>query len=116
VLKAHPAANVRALIVWEPVLATDWGTPGKGLTSTIPDRRATHFWDRERKLSQLLGGREKVETVARRQRIGFRMRDVIWDAALVYPPHSRWGAPADLLVATVVSFRDELDAAVANAR
>ena len=37
--------------------------------------------------------------IARVEQVGFRMSDVIWDAALVYPPDAPWGSPADLLVA-----------------
>jgi hypothetical protein len=36
------------------------------------------------------------------------MQDVLWDAALVYPPGARWGSPARLLVAAVVKYRGEL--------
>jgi hypothetical protein len=104
---------VRVLAVWEPVLATDWGSPNPTLTSMIPDPRAIQFWDHDRRLSQMLGGRDKLGGLALRERIGFRMKDVIWDTALLYPPGARWGAPAELLVAPVVKFREELAGAVA---
>ena len=105
---------MRALVVWEPVLPTDWGSPSPTLTSVIHDARAVQFWDHDRKLSALLGGREKLETLARVEQVGFGMRDVIWDAALVYPPDTPWGSPADLLVAPVVTFRNDLAQAVAR--
>jgi len=96
------------------VLPTDWGSPSPTLTSVIHDARAVQFWDHDRKLSALLGGGEKVETLARVQLVGFKMRDVIWDSALLYPPGVAWGSPADLLVAPVVRFPTELTAAIAR--
>jgi hypothetical protein len=103
---------VRVLVVWEPVLATDWGKPSPALTMLLADRRAVHFYDRDRRLSAMLGGKDAVGQVARVSAIGFRMKDVIWDMALVYPPGAKWGAAADLAVAPVVKFRDRLDAAL----
>jgi hypothetical protein len=40
--------------------------------------------------------------------ISFRMKDVIWDAALVYPPGARWGAQARLMAAPVFKYADSL--------
>ena len=114
ILKEHPGANVRVLAVWEPVLSTDWGTPSPTLTAMIPDRRVRYFYDRERRLSAMLGGKDNVTRLAREFQLGFRMQDVIWDIALLYPPRAAWGAPADLAVAPVVKNRDRLDAAVAK--
>ena len=102
------------LLVWEPVLPTDWGSPSPTLTSIIRDNRAIQFWDPDRKLSALLGGPGKREPLARSELVGFKMRDVIWDAALVYPPGAAWGSAADLLVAPVVRFPNELTGAIAR--
>jgi hypothetical protein len=113
-LKDRSSAYVRALVVWEPVLPTDWGSPSPTLTSIIRDPRAVQFWDHDRKLSALLGGSEKLETLARVELVGFRMNNVIWDAALVYAPETPWGSPAELLAAPVVRCRNELAGAIAR--
>lgn len=99
-------------MVWEPVLATDWGTPSQTLTSNVPDTRAKHFWDHDHLLSANYGDAPKVETLAGIHKISFRMKDVVWDTALVYPPGTKWGSPATLLVAPVVKYRDDLAAAI----
>ena len=91
-------------VIWEPVLATDWGTPAQALTANVPDRRAVQFFDRERRLSAMLGGVAHLESLAGDRRIAFRMKDAIWDTALVYPAGVEWGAPAKLMVAPVVRF------------
>jgi hypothetical protein len=113
VLKAHPDAPVRVLVVWEPVLPTDWGSPSPSLTSFIGDRRAVHFFDRDRRLSVAMGGPGGVGNLAADSRIEFRMKDVIWDVAFVYPPGARWGDRAAKALAPVVDFGDDLSAALA---
>lgn len=100
------------LIVWEPVLVTDWGTPSASLTSYVADARAAHFWDRGRRLSAMFGGAVKLPGLAGVEKVSFRMKDVVWDAALVYPAGAAWGSPARVLVAPVFKFQDELAAAL----
>ena len=112
VLRENADARARVFVVWEPVLQTDWGTLNPSITSTLPDRRVVQFWDPERKLSALLGGVSKLDSLAAERKIGFRMKDVVWDTALVYPAGVRWGAPANLIVAPVVKWRDELAARI----
>lgn len=112
VLHTNPRANVRVFVVWEPVLVTDWRRPGASQTSYVPDRRAVHFWDIGRRLSALYGGSANLDALAETRQKGFRMKDVVWDTALVYPPGTRWGQPAKLLVAPVVKFRDDLAKAI----
>jgi hypothetical protein len=103
-LEKNPRAEVQVFVIWEPVLATDWGKPGSGLTANVSDARAVHYWDSERRLSAILGGPGQVDSLAAKREITFQMEDVVWDAALVYAPGVRWGARADLMVAPVFKF------------
>lgn len=112
VLRSKARAGVRVFVIWEPVLETDWGDPGQRITGSVPDARAEHFWDPARRLSSLLGGVQHIDRLAADRSIGFRMRDVIWDTALVYPPGAKWGDPAQLLVAPVVKYEAQLRAAL----
>jgi hypothetical protein len=52
----------------------------------------------------MLGGPERVDSLAAERQIGFKMKDVVWDAALVYAPGVKWGSPAEQLVAPVFQF------------
>src|ERR1044072_4354924 len=113
VLKAHPNAAVRVLVVWEPVLPTDWGSPSPSLTSFVGARREIHFWDRGRKLSASMGGPGAADRLAKESKIEFRMKDVIWDVAFAYPPGARWGDRAAIALAPVVDFGEDLAAALA---
>jgi hypothetical protein len=101
------------LVVWEPVLPTDWGSPSPMLPAMIADPRVAHFYDRQRRLSAMLGGPDNVAKLARDSDLGFAMDDVIWDVALMYPPRASWGALADVAVAPVVN-SDRLGAVLAN--
>ncbi len=114
ILKARPDAPVRVLVIWEPVLPTDWGSPSPSLTAFVADRRAIHFFDRERRLSVSMGGPGAVEKLAAQSKIEFRMKDVIWDVAFVYPPGARWGDRAAAALAPVVDFGEDLSAALAR--
>ena len=113
-MRAHRAKAVRVLVVWEPVLPTDWGSPSPSLTSFVGDARAIHFWDRGRRLSGRLGGPSVIESLARTKKVDFQMGDLIWDAALVYPPGARWGDRAETLLAPVVDYAEDLAAALAR--
>jgi hypothetical protein len=112
VLRENRRADLHVFVVWEPVLVTDWTRPGDAQTSYVPDPRAAHFWDYGRRLSAVYGGPAKVDSLAEKLQVGFRMKDVVWDTALVYPPGVKWGQPAKLMVAPVVKFRDDLAAAI----
>ncbi len=93
-------------------METDWGTPSPALTGHVPDTRVSHFWDRARRLSALYGGPAKLPGLAVREQVGFRMKDVLWDAALLYPPGARWGDAATVLFAPVVKYQSDLAAAL----
>jgi len=112
VLRANPNAKVQVLVVWEPVLSTDWGTPSDAVTGNVPDARAIHFWDPQRRLSAAYGDAPKLDLLAGIRKISFKMKDVVWDTALVYPPRAKWGVPAELLIAPVVKYRDDLSEAI----
>jgi hypothetical protein len=77
------------LVVWEPILFTDWSPPSRSALARIPDRRARQFWDPRHLVTR------EVTRAAERQpalpgpscclRGGFH-----WDEAILYPPGSHW--------------------------
>jgi hypothetical protein len=75
---------VRAFVIWEPVLPTDWAPPSTTSLSRISDTRAAQFWDRGRLISHLMGEHDR--------------RSVVWDYIAVYPPGALWqeGPPPPL--------------------
>jgi hypothetical protein len=67
---------VRAFVVWEPVLATDWAAPSSFVLKRIRDPRATQFWDKERLVSLAMGEHDR--------------KSIVWDRVLVYAPDVLW--------------------------
>lgn len=107
-LRRNPAGGIRAFVIWEPVLQTDWSRPDPSITALVADNRAIHFWDHDRRLSALYGGASSAPTVAAISTVNFKMTNVIWDAALVYSPGAHWGSRAHRLVAPVYKSADSL--------
>lgn len=65
---------VRALVVWEPVLLSDWFPPSTTTLSRVTDSRATQFWDKDRLVSHFLGEHDS--------------KSIVWDYIAVYPAES----------------------------
>ncbi len=68
---------MRAFVVWEPVLATDWSSPSTMALRRISDTRAAQFWDKDRLISHSMGEHDR--------------RSVVWDYVAVYPVGAVWG-------------------------
>lgn len=67
---------MRAFVVWEPVLPTDWSSPSIAPRSRLSDVRVTQFWDQGRVISHLMGEHDR--------------RSVVWDYIAVYPAGAIW--------------------------
>jgi hypothetical protein len=67
---------VRAFVIWEPVLPTDWSSPSTAALSRIFDTRAAQFWDKGRLISHSMGEHDR--------------RSVVWDYIAVYPAGAVW--------------------------
>jgi hypothetical protein len=77
------------LVVWEPILATDWRSPSGSTLARISDRRVRQFWDPKHLVA------EEVARVANREagqskpdccvKKGFH-----WDEVILYAPHAQW--------------------------
>ena len=81
--------DLRAFVVWEPVLLTDWHAPGKDAVGRIPDARAMQFWDAPHTLSKEIRRAAQADPAAV---LGeHRLRgSIIWDFVAVYPPSVQW--------------------------
>ncbi len=85
VLDAISDPSLRAYVAWVPILPDDTGAPDEATRSLVPDPRASHFWDAERRLP------EPFNRV-----LGLPAGWPAWDVYLAYPPGVRWekGPPA----------------------
>lgn len=90
VLEGFPGAPIRAIVVWEPVLATDVSAPFSSVLALLPDARVAQFWDPERTLS-----RDIVRAVATDpRRYGFEKAlsedFIVWDVVAVFGADAQW--------------------------
>ena len=75
-MKEFAGERVRAFVIWEPVLPTDWFSPSTATLRRISDTRAAQFWDRGRLVSHAMGEQDR--------------RSVVWDYIAVYPSGAIW--------------------------
>jgi hypothetical protein len=76
VLNEFPGKPVRAFVVWEPVLLTDWGAPSTAALKRISDGRAAQYWDKDRLVSRSMGEHDS--------------KSIVWDHIVVYAPGATW--------------------------
>jgi hypothetical protein len=67
---------VRAFVIWESVLPSDWSPPGTAALRRISDTRAAQFWDKGRLISRSMGERDGGS--------------VVWDYIAVYQAGTLW--------------------------
>ena len=67
---------VRAFVIWEPVLLTDWSSPSTAALKRVSDTRTAQFWDRGRLISHSMGEHDR--------------RSIVWDHVAVYQAGSVW--------------------------
>lgn len=83
ILKAQTDADVIVFAVWEPILPTDWSSPGTGVLSRLSDRRARQYWDSTHRIAEALQQSGVKPPCCER-------KGILWDLAAVYPPGLRW--------------------------
>ena len=67
---------VRTLVVWEPVLFTDWSSPSTATLGRFSAPHVNQFWDRGRLISHSMGEHDR--------------RTIVWDHIAVYPSGAVW--------------------------
>ena len=70
--------RVRVLVVWEPILPTDWSRPSGWVQSRISDPRVAQFWDRE----HLVAG--ELRRHFPRSQAAAQRKGILWDLAVLY--------------------------------
>ena len=87
---------MRVLVVWEPILATDWRTPSGSTLARIADGRARQFWDPKHVVSVKLRDRA-TQTAPQPKPDCCVQKGFYWDEAILYPAGTLWkDAPASV--------------------
>jgi len=79
------------LVVWEPILATDWAPPIGNTLARISDVRARQFWDRDHLVAASLVPIAASLPPALQPRCCLQ-HGFYWDDAILFPAGSPWKA------------------------
>lgn len=80
---------MRVLVVWEPILATDWGSPSGSALARISDQRVRQFWDPKHVVAGALNEFAKQKPLQPEPGCCIQ-KGFYWDEAILYAPHARW--------------------------
>ena len=89
-LRLYPDAAVRVLVVWEPVLLSDWGPPSSKVLSRISDSRAIQFWDPGRGVSDALKRAARARPRGSFQAASRELGRTFWDYVAFFTPGVAW--------------------------
>jgi hypothetical protein len=75
--------------VWEPILPTDYSSPGTAVLARLSDPRVEQYWDKNHLFAEKLG--HKIESdVGQPQPKCCTRTGIQWDEVAVYPPGAHW--------------------------
>ena len=77
------------LVVWEPILPTDWRPPSGSTLGRIADGRARQFWDPKHVVSSELKDRAS-RTPPQPKPDCCIQKGFHWDEAILYPAGAHW--------------------------
>ncbi|HET7748906.1 MAG TPA: hypothetical protein VFK81_05965 [Terriglobales bacterium] len=87
---------IRVLVVWEPILPTDWLPPSGMVQGRLADSRVIQFWDRGHLVAKALAGQLPSSTD------GYRSRGVLWDFVALYDKQAKWNVSQPVLTGSPV--------------
>jgi hypothetical protein len=93
VLERHPDADVRVLVIWLPVLATDTGPPTDRVRGPLQDPRVIEYWDPQRWASPRMMQRANLMARAQGREPDFDPDAIAWDLIGLFPPGTVWEEP-----------------------
>lgn len=94
-----PERDVRAFLVWEPVLDSDRAQPSAQTLDRAADDRVEQFWDPTQRLASTWQPLLKADPRPVIGKASLVTGDVLWDFVAVFPPGVRWTGDAPPLPA-----------------
>jgi len=92
-LAGHPNAEVRVIVIWLPVVLSDFGPPSKSVRKPLRDPRVFEFWDPEKWASPRMMERAVQMVRAGGEEPEFDTDDTAWDMIALYPAGVVWEDP-----------------------
>jgi hypothetical protein len=89
VLKQNQNPRIRVFAVWEPILPTDYSSPGTAILARLSDSRIEQYWDKNHLFAEQLG--RKIASDASQPHPNCCIRKgILWDEVAVYPKGAHW--------------------------
>jgi hypothetical protein len=85
VLRREKSDHLTVLVVWEPILPSDWGRPTRLVMARIPDHRVIQFWDKDHWIAKELDRQLKSKQPRCCWHSG-----TLWDLGALYPKGTKW--------------------------
>jgi hypothetical protein len=92
-LKQEKSVNLTILVVWEPILSSDWGRPTRPVLGRISDPRVKQFWDKDHLIAKQLN-----QQLSTSQPSCCRHAGILWDVAALYPKGVQWGGSQPVFI------------------
>ncbi len=112
VLSRNSGKAVTVLAVWNPILPTDWSTPGARDRFRLTDARVAHFWDPQHMVTAAI---QRSGEAAHLDPGCCWKKERWWDFAAVFPPGVRWegGSPHPAMVGgAIIDVAPRIEAAI----
>lgn len=85
--------QLRVLVVWEPILPTDWEQPTTSTLARLHNPEVVQFWDHNHLIAHEISRELSTDTAGPKPRC-CESSGNLWDFAGLYPKGSLWqGAP-----------------------
>ena len=97
VFRENHSENLKVLLVWEPILPTDWFRPSRFVQRRISDSRATQFWDKDHLVAKALRAHLSDPQVEIPSHNG-----ILWDVVAVFAKDTRWNSAPTFIRGPVV--------------
>ena len=79
------SGKLTILVVWEPILPSDWSRPTRPVMARIPDTRVIQFWDKDHLIAEQLSRQLRTK-----QPTCCRHSGTLWDLVALYPNGTNW--------------------------
>ena len=112
ILARRPKADTRVFIVWEPILATDFGRPTSWVMGRAPDLRVQQYWDPNHLIAKQMAADARPPQP---QPDCCDRSGILWDLAAVYPKGAIWAdrlPPATIFTGPVVDIPGAIERAL----
>jgi hypothetical protein len=93
VLEQQKSENLAVLVVWEPILPTDWSRPTRPVLGRISDNRVIQFWDKDHVIANQLSARLHTKEPSCCRHSG-----TLWDLVALYPREKNWNGSEPIYV------------------